>query len=63
MKVYISLEMEGVAGISHPAPTNRGDVEYRTLSHWVPASTTSGRTSSTVASCRPAPGGRPDRAR
>lgn len=28
MKVYISVDMEGIAGISHPAPTNRGDVEY-----------------------------------
>ncbi|MGH2464646.1 MAG: M55 family metallopeptidase [Candidatus Limnocylindrales bacterium] len=28
MKAYISVDMEGIAGISHPAPTNRGDVEY-----------------------------------
>ena len=26
MKVYISVDMEGIAGISHPAPTNRGDL-------------------------------------
>ena len=28
MKAYISVDMEGIAGISHPAPTNRGDLEY-----------------------------------
>ena len=28
MKTYISVDMEGLAGISHPAPTNRGDLEY-----------------------------------
>lgn len=28
MKAYISVDMEGIAGISHPAPTNRGDAEY-----------------------------------
>ena len=28
MKAYISVDMEGIAGISHPAPTNRGDGEY-----------------------------------
>jgi D-amino peptidase len=28
VKAYISVDMEGIAGISHPAPTNRGDVEY-----------------------------------
>jgi D-amino peptidase len=28
MKVYISVDMEGVAGISHPNPTGRGDSGY-----------------------------------
>ncbi len=28
MKVYISVDMEGVAGISHPAPTGRADSGY-----------------------------------
>jgi D-amino peptidase len=28
MKVYISVDMEGIAGISHPAPTDRRDTEY-----------------------------------
>ena len=28
MKVYISVDMEGVAGISHPKPTARGDSGY-----------------------------------
>ena len=28
MKVYISVDMEGIAGISHPAPTSRGDSGY-----------------------------------
>jgi D-amino peptidase len=28
MKVYISVDMEGIAGISHPAPTERADRDY-----------------------------------
>ena len=28
MKVYISVDMEGIAGISHPNPTMRGDAGY-----------------------------------
>ena len=28
MRVYISVDMEGIAGISHAAPTNRGDHGY-----------------------------------
>ena len=28
MKVYLSVDMEGIAGISHPNPTNRGDLGY-----------------------------------
>jgi D-amino peptidase len=28
MRVYISVDMEGIAGISHPAPTSRGDDGY-----------------------------------
>jgi D-amino peptidase len=28
VKVYISVDMEGIAGISHPGPTNRSDLEY-----------------------------------
>ncbi len=28
MKVWISVDMEGIAGISHPRPTERGDVGY-----------------------------------
>ncbi len=28
MKVYINVDMEGIAGISHPGPTNRGDSGY-----------------------------------
>lgn len=28
MKVYISVDMEGIAGVSHAAPTNRGDSGY-----------------------------------
>ncbi len=28
MRVYISVDMEGVAGVSHPRPTNRTDSEY-----------------------------------
>lgn len=28
MKTYISVDMEGIAGISHPGPTDRGDQEY-----------------------------------
>lgn len=28
MKVYISVDMEGIAGISHPDPTNRDDPGY-----------------------------------
>ena len=29
MRVYISVDMEGIAGISHAAPTGRGDEGYR----------------------------------
>jgi D-amino peptidase len=29
MRVYISVDMEGIAGVSHPKPTNRTDSEYR----------------------------------
>lgn len=28
MRVYISVDMEGIAGISHPEPTRRGDAGY-----------------------------------
>ena len=28
MKVYISVDMEGVAGVNHPAPTGRADSRY-----------------------------------
>lgn len=28
MRVYISVDMEGIAGISHPKPTSRGDSGY-----------------------------------
>jgi D-amino peptidase len=28
MRVYISVDMEGIAGVSHPKPTGRGDSEY-----------------------------------
>ncbi len=28
MKVYISVDMEGIAGVSHPNPTGRGDLGY-----------------------------------
>jgi len=28
MKVYISVDMEGIAGISHPNPTGRADSGY-----------------------------------
>ncbi len=28
MKTYISVDMEGIAGISHPKPTGRADLEY-----------------------------------
>lgn len=28
MRVYISVDMEGIAGVSHPKPTNRTDGEY-----------------------------------
>jgi D-amino peptidase len=28
MRVYVSVDMEGVAGISHDAPTGRGDIGY-----------------------------------
>ena len=28
MKVYISVDMEGIGGISHSAPTERGDAGY-----------------------------------
>ena len=28
MRVYISVDMEGIAGISHPKPTERGDAGY-----------------------------------
>ena len=28
MQVYISVDMEGIAGISHPRPTERGDAGY-----------------------------------
>ena len=28
MKVYISVDMEGIAGINHPAPTGRADAGY-----------------------------------
>ena len=30
MKVYLSVDMEGVAGISHPGPTGRDDKGYPT---------------------------------
>jgi len=30
MKVYISVDMEGIAGVNHPAPTGRGDARYPT---------------------------------
>src|SRR4051795_13623467 len=29
MRVYISVDMEGIAGIDHPAPTSLGDPGYR----------------------------------
>ncbi len=28
MRVYISVDMEGIAGVSHPKPTSRADSEY-----------------------------------
>jgi D-amino peptidase len=28
MRVYISVDMEGIAGVSHPKPTERGDAGY-----------------------------------
>ncbi len=28
MRVYISVDMEGIAGISHPAPTGSKDAKY-----------------------------------
>jgi D-amino peptidase len=28
MRVYISVDMEGIAGVSHPGPTGRADSEY-----------------------------------
>ncbi|MFL5755040.1 MAG: M55 family metallopeptidase [Chloroflexota bacterium] len=28
MRVYISVDLEGVAGVSHPGPTGRGDLGY-----------------------------------
>jgi D-amino peptidase len=28
MRVYISVDMEGIAGVSHPRPTERGDLGY-----------------------------------
>ncbi|HEU4672510.1 MAG TPA: M55 family metallopeptidase [Candidatus Limnocylindrales bacterium] len=28
MRVYISVDMEGIAGVSHPNPTRRGDPDY-----------------------------------
>ena len=28
MRVYISVDMEGIAGVSHPKPTSRADAEY-----------------------------------
>ena len=28
MRVYLSVDMEGIAGVSHPDPTNRGDDGY-----------------------------------
>lgn len=28
MKVYLSVDMEGIAGVSHPKPTQRGDLGY-----------------------------------
>ena len=28
MRVYISVDMEGIAGISHPSPTRRDDSGY-----------------------------------
>ncbi|MFI5226136.1 MAG: M55 family metallopeptidase [Candidatus Limnocylindrales bacterium] len=30
MKVYISVDMEGIAGVNHPGPTGRGDARYPT---------------------------------
>jgi D-amino peptidase len=33
MKVYISVDMEGVAGIGHPKPTSRGDSGYAAAVH------------------------------
>jgi D-aminopeptidase len=28
MKVYLSVDMEGLAGVSHDGPTSRGDLGY-----------------------------------
>ncbi|MET1231410.1 MAG: M55 family metallopeptidase, partial [Candidatus Limnocylindrales bacterium] len=28
MKVYVSVDMEGIAGVSHPGPTGRADRDY-----------------------------------
>ena len=28
MKIYISVDMEGIAGVSHPNPTGRSDSGY-----------------------------------
>jgi D-amino peptidase len=28
MRIYISVDMEGIAGVSHPGPTGRGDAGY-----------------------------------
>jgi D-amino peptidase len=33
MRVYISVDMEGIGGISHPRPTERGDAGYPAASH------------------------------
>ena len=33
MRVYISVDMEGIGGISHPRPTERGDSGYPAASH------------------------------
>jgi D-amino peptidase len=28
MRVYVSVDMEGIAGVSHPGPTGRSDRDY-----------------------------------
>jgi D-amino peptidase len=37
MRILISVDIEGVAGVVHPEPTRRGKADYERARHWMTA--------------------------